>query len=217
MKVKVYNPSGEPVSDLDLNPKIFELENINPNLIHEVVVGIRSSQRGSIAHSKTRGEVRGGGKKPWQQKGTGRARVGSIRSPLWRGGGITFGPTSKRNWDLKINKKTKILALFSVLTDKARSGQIVVVDNLNLTQPKTRELAAKLKDLRARFPALGRKQTLVITPGQNDLVRAAKNLPSIHLQTPANLNILELIAAPGLVIMKDALAGIEKTYLRNNA
>src|SRR3989344_7199784 len=108
MKVKVYNPSGEPVSDLDLNPKIFELENINPNLIHEVVVGIRSSQRGSIAHSKTRGEVRGGGKKPWQQKGTGRARVGSIRSPLWRGGGITFGPTSKRNWDLKINKKTKI-------------------------------------------------------------------------------------------------------------
>src|SRR3989338_10724782 len=177
-QMKIYDQAGAEKGMVDLPEKIFGLKEKRDVLVHELVVSMMMNKRNVVAGTKTRGEVRGGGKKPWQQKGTGRARVGSIRSPLWRGGGITFGPTSKRNWDLKINKKTKILALFSVLTNKSRSGQIVVVDNLNLTQPKTRELAAKLKDLRARFPALGRKQTLVITPGQNDLVRAAKNLPS---------------------------------------
>ena len=214
MMVNVYNQNGESVDTTELNPKIFALEKVRPEIVHEVVVQLQSTNRGSIAHSKTRGEVRGGGKKPWQQKGTGRARVGSIRSPLWRGGGITFGPRSQRNWDRKINKKLKTKALFSVLSDKVKTGQLVVLDSLSLSAPKTKELSLKIKDLRAKFPTLGKKMTLVTTEGEHELARAGANLPGFAIQTASNLDIIGLLSSPGLVVMRGAIPMIEKTYLR---
>ncbi len=214
MKTNVYNQNGEAVDTMELNPKIFALENIKPEIVHEVVVNLLSSRRASVAHSKTRGEVRGGGKKPWQQKGTGRARAGSIRSPLWRGGGITFGPRSQRNWDRKINKKLKIKALFSVLSDKTKAGQLVVVDSFSLSAPKTKELSAKIKALQTKFPDLGKKPTLVLTGAERDVIRAGKNLPLVNIQTPSSLDIVQLLSSSGLVVMQGAISIIEKTYLR---
>ncbi|OGE78271.1 MAG: 50S ribosomal protein L4 [Candidatus Doudnabacteria bacterium RIFCSPHIGHO2_01_FULL_46_14] len=217
MQAKVYSQSGEDKGTVELNSKIFGLEKIKPEVVHQTVTSLLSSRRNVVASTKTKGEVRGGGKKPHQQKGTGRARAGSIRSPLWRGGGITFGPRANRNFERKINKKEKILTLFSVLSDKAKSGQLVVLDDLALSAPKTKELAGKLKDLQAKIPALGRSLTIVISEKQKDLVRAGKNLPNINILSASSLNILQLLSAQGVVVMQDALAGIEKTYLRNKA
>lgn len=214
MKAEVYNQSGEKTGEVELSERIFAVEKIKPEVVHEVVVSLLASRRNVVAHSKTRGEVRGGGKKPWQQKGTGRARVGSIRSPLWRGGGITFGPRSHRNWQRSVNKKVKTLGLFSVLTDKAKSGQLLVLENLTLPSSKTRELAGKIKGLQAAFPSLGKKLVLVIPDKEKDIVRAGKNLPHIKLMAASSLNILDLLAAAGVIVLKDALSAIEKTYLR---
>src|SRR4051812_740741 len=117
-KITVYNQTGEKVTDLDVNPKIFGVEKIDVNLVHAAVRAQRNNSRHSIAHTKNRGEVAGSGKKPWKQKGTGRARAGSVRSPLWRHGGVTFGPTSNRNWAVKQNRSAFRKALFTILTDK---------------------------------------------------------------------------------------------------
>ena len=181
-----------------------------------MVVGIRSSQRGSIAHSKTRGEVRGGGKKPWQQKGTGRARAGSIRSPLWRGGGITFGPTANRNYEKKLNRKVKTLGLFSVLTDKLKGQKLFVLENFDVTEPKTREVAKKITELSGKLSGFGRKVLVVTATKNENLVTAAKNMPNVKVTMAGNLNILDLLASDTLIILKDAFPIIEKTYLKTN-
>src|SRR6185295_4590416 len=134
MKTSLYNQKGEVIGDVELNSKIFE---VKPNM-HLLAEAVRISQRNSrngIAHTKTRGEVSGGGKKPWKQKGTGRARVGSSRTPIWRHGGITFGPRSNRNWELKMNKKAKTQALFMSLSDKAKENQFIVIDQIVMDQP----------------------------------------------------------------------------------
>src|SRR6185503_8469352 len=128
MKVPVYNQKAETVGEVDLNPKIFEVKP-SLHLMAEAVRVQQANARKGLAHTKTRGEVSGGGKKPWKQKGTGRARVGSTRSPIWRHGGVTFGPRSNRNWELKINKKAKTKALFMSLSDKAKDGKLIVIDS----------------------------------------------------------------------------------------
>ena len=214
MKTSVYNQSGQAVGEIELNQKVFGMKNIKPEVVHQVVTSMLSSARNVVASSKTKGEVRGGGKKPWQQKGTGRARAGSSRSPLWRGGGITFGPRSNRNFERKINKKEKTIGLFSVLSDKIKDGKLVVVDNLELSAPKTKELAAKLKDLQGKISGLGRKLTIVISDKQKALVRAGKNLPNVTILSASSLNILQLISSHGIIVMQDALPIIEKIYLR---
>ncbi|OGE76238.1 MAG: 50S ribosomal protein L4 [Candidatus Doudnabacteria bacterium RIFCSPHIGHO2_02_FULL_48_21] len=214
MKTSVYNQSGQAVGEIELNQKVFGMKNIKPEVVHQVVTSMLSSARNVVASTKTKGEVRGGGKKPWQQKGTGRARAGSSRSPLWRGGGITFGPRSNRNFERKINKKEKTIGLFSVLSDKIKDGKLVVVDNLELSAPKTKELAAKLKDLQGKISGLGRKLTIVISDKQKALVRAGKNLPNVTILSASSLNILQLISSHGIIVMQDALPIIEKIYLR---
>ena len=217
MKVNIYKQTGEQAGQTELNPKIFDIDHIKPGVVHQTVTSLLSSRRNPIANTKTKGEVRGGGKKPHQQKGTGRARAGSIRSPLWRGGGITFGPRSNRNFDRKINKKEKILTLFSVLTDKAVSGQLVVMDDLALSAPKTKEFAARLKDLHAKIPQLGRSLLIIISDKQKPLVRAGKNLQDVTIVSGNSLNILQLLSAQGVVVMQDALAIIEQNYLKPTA
>ena len=146
METQIYNQKGEAVKKIKLPEEVFGLD-WNDDLVHQVVVSMASNRRDAIAHTKNRGDVSGGGKKPWRQKGTGRARHGSIRSPIWRGGGITFGPLNERNWSKKINKKMKVKALFTVLSQKLKDSEILFVDNFNFEAPKTKMAKGILEKL----------------------------------------------------------------------
>jgi len=210
-KTTVYNATGEKVSELDLNSKIFGLEKTDANLVHDAVRTQRANVRRSIAHTKTRGEVSGGGKKPWKQKGTGRARAGSIRSPLWRGGGITFGPRKTRNWSLKMNRGAFRKALFTILTDKAQEKHLAVIDQAPVAT-KTKDLAAQLKGFAAKA-GLDGKYILVIARHDKALERAAKNLPHAKVLVATQLNAIDLLSHD-IIMTKDALEVIEKTYLK---
>jgi large subunit ribosomal protein L4 len=210
-KTAVYNQTGEKVTELDLNPKIFGIEKIDANLVHSAVRTQRNNARRSIAHTKNRGEVAGSGKKPWKQKGTGRARAGSVRSPIWRHGGVTFGPTSARNWSLKMNKSALRKALFTILTDKVNDKKLVIVENFDNTA-KTKELATRLNNL-ATKAGLGKKYILVLATHNKDLERAARNLENTKVVYADQLNVLDLLKHDAMVL-KDALPVIEKTYLK---
>ncbi|MEJ0021352.1 MAG: 50S ribosomal protein L4 [Candidatus Doudnabacteria bacterium] len=210
-KTSVYNQTGEKVTELDLNPKIFGIEKIDGNLVHSAVRTQRNNARRSIAHTKNRGEVAGSGKKPWKQKGTGRARAGSVRSPIWRHGGVTFGPTSARNWSLKMNKSAQRKAMFSVLTDKVNEHKLVIVESFDNTA-KSKELAAKLAVVAGKAE-FGKKYLLVLATHNKDLERAARNLENVKVLYADRLNVLDLLKHDVLVL-KDALPIIEKTYLK---
>jgi large subunit ribosomal protein L4 len=210
-KITVYNQTGEQMTDLDLNPKIFGVEEIDASLVHSAVRTQRNNARNSIAHTKNRGEVAGSGKKPWKQKGTGRARAGSVRSPLWRHGGVTFGPTSARNWSLKMNKSAMRKALFSILSDKVTGNKLVIVDSIDNTT-KSKELAAKLSVLAAKAN-FGKKYMLVLPTHNKDLERAARNLEHVKVLYANQLNVLDLLKHDCLVL-KEALPVIEQTYLK---
>jgi len=215
MKTSIYNQKGENVGEVDLNPKIFEVKP-NEHLLAEAVRIQLSNARAGTSNTKTRGEVSGGGKKPWKQKGTGRARAGSTRSPIWRHGGITFGPRSNRNWELKINKKAKTQALFMSLSDKAKEKQFIVIDQIALENPKTKEFVAVLKGLGASLKNLGKKQMLIVPKKDDKLSRATSNLKSVNTVLANSLNLVDVITANSILVLKDSLPVIEKTYLKNN-
>ncbi len=213
MKVTVYNQKGESVGDVELNSKIFEVKP-NRHLLAEVVRILQANARQGSAHTKTRGEVRGGGKKPWKQKGTGRARAGSTRSPIWRHGGITFGPRSNRNWELKINKKAKTQALFMSLSDKAADNKFIVIDQIILDQPKTKEISKILAGVKKAVKESGKKQLLVMPKKDDKLARSSRNLPGVSAVLASGLNILDVLKADSIIVLKDSLPVIEKTYLK---
>lgn len=213
MKASVYNQKGEVVGQADLNPKIFEVKP-SSHLMAEAVRVQQSNSRQGTSNTKTRGEVSGGGKKPWKQKGTGRARVGSTRSPIWRHGGITFGPRANQNWQLKINKKAKTQALFMSLSDKAKEHQFIVIDHIALDPVKTKEFAKVLTDLRSKIKDFGKKQLLVMPKKDDKLFRSSRNIPFISPVLANSLNIVDVITADSMLVLKDSLAVIEKTYLK---
>jgi len=212
-KTAVYNQTGEKGTDLDLNPKIFGIEKIDGSLVHAAVRAQANNSRGSIAHTKNRGEVSGSGKKPWKQKGTGRARAGSIRSPLWRHGGVTFGPRSNRNWSVKLNRSAFREALFTVMTDKLNDKKLVVIESLDNTS-KTKDLAVKLSALAGKA-GLGKKYLLVLNTPNKELERASGNLKNVKILYANQLNVTDLLHYDTM-IMKDALPLIEKTYLKES-
>lgn len=210
MDYPLYNQKAENIGKVDLPDKIFNLE-MNNDLVHQVVTSQRSNKRQVIAHAKGRGEVRGGGKKPWKQKGTGRARVGSIRSPIWKGGGATFGPTKERIFKKKINKKMARRALFMTLSSKAKDKQIFILDNIRLEKPKTKEMAMILKSFSS---LMGNKpKTLLVLPSMEDKVkRSSKNLPNFSTVEARNLNPLEVLSYKYLVLVKDSVDALNKTF-----
>lgn len=215
MKISVYNQKAEVVGEIDLNDKIFA---VKPTL-HLMAESVRiqaSNARKGLANTKTRGEVSGGGKKPWKQKGTGRARVGSTRSPIWRHGGITFGPTSDRNWSLKINKKAKTKALFMSLSDKVTDGKLIVIEGIDM-QPKTKEFVQIMKSFETKLNGLGKNQ-LFVTPKKDDTItRASRNIPNLKTVNASSLNITDVLKADTCVVLKDSLSVIEKTYLKGTS
>lgn len=205
MEAKVYNQAGKESGKVTLPESVFALP-WNADLVHQVIVSLETSIRNPIAHTKGRGAVRGGGKKPWKQKGTGRSRHGSIRSPIWKGGGVTHGPTNERVFTRKVNKAVKVKALFTILSRKAKEGEIIVVDQLSFDAPKTKEAAMVLKNLST---ATGSKslswtsgnRALVLVPGTD---RAAKksfrNIPSVLVDEVRNINPLDLVRYKYLVL-----------------
>lgn len=207
MKFDVYNQKGEVVGGTNLPKDIFEVE-FNSDLVHQVAVSLSANGRQISAHAKTRSEVRGGGKKPWRQKGTGRARHGSIRSPLWKGGGVTHGPRNDRIFEREIPKKMRRKALFMVLSQKAKDKKLVVLDNIGLEKGKTKEVAGSLNKLPCKNEA-----TLIALPNYDKKVfLAARNIKKTSIEEARNLNVLELLNYKYLLLTKESIKTIENTF-----
>ncbi len=213
MKIKLYNQNLETAGDIDLNAKIFEVKP-QAELIQQAVRAQRANSRPSIAHTKTKGEVSGGGRKPWKQKGTGNARAGSNRSPIWRHGGIAFGPRSERNYSIKMNKKMFRKALFMTLSDKAADSKFLVFSELNIAAPKTKEIAKWMTGMQKKIAA-DSKKFLFVVPGKNEnLDKSTRNLKNIKIIRANSLNVLDILEADTLILPQNSLALIEKTYLK---
>ena len=206
METKLFNQSGEEIGKVELPDRIFNVK-VNPDLVHQVVLAQTANERKPLAHAKGRGEVRGGGKKPWRQKGTGRARHGSIRSPIWKGGGVTHGPLKEKDYSKKINKKSRQKALFMALSSKVRDGELKVVDSLELTEAKTKTMKGILERI------AGKGSVLLVQPDSNQkLVKASRNLPFAKTARADSLNVKDVLEKKLLILMKDSIPVIEKTY-----
>jgi large subunit ribosomal protein L4 len=207
MLVKTYNTNGEEIGQTRLPSEIFDVK-INSDLIHQVVISQMANKRTVIAHTKDRAQVRGGGKKPWRQKGTGRARHGSRRSPLWKGGGVTFGPTKERNFEKKINKKMKRKAILMVLSAKVKNNLLLILEKLSLEKPKTKLMAGFLGKLPFKGSAL-----IVLPHLERDIVRSARNIKHVATVEARNLNALDLLSFKYLIMPKDAIKVIKETFI----
>jgi large subunit ribosomal protein L4 len=209
MKLDVYNLEGESAGAIELPEDIFNVD-INDDVIYQVINTQIANNRQSLAHTKNRSDVRGGGKKPWRQKGTGRARHGSIRSPLWRGGGVTFGPRNDKNFSRKINKKIKQKALFMVLTSKVRDKELIVLDDLKIKEPKTKLMAGVISKIfkKEKSPSI----LMAISQKNENITVASKNVCNLKTIFADSLNVLDLLSFKYLLLDKEAIKVIEKTY-----
>ncbi|PTL38462.1 MAG: 50S ribosomal protein L4 [Alkalicoccus sp.] len=202
-KVTLYKQDGSQAGDIELAEGVFGIEP-NESVLYDAVIMQQASRRQGTHSTKNRSEVRGGGAKPWRQKGTGRARHGSTRSPIWVGGGVAFGPTP-RNYGYKLPKKQRRLALKSALSSKVKDENILVVDALSFEAPKTKEMKAVLAGLSATT------KTLIVTADENEAVAlSARNLPGVKSVKAANVNVLDLLAHEKLVITQDAVKQVEE-------
>ncbi|MBO5561933.1 MAG: 50S ribosomal protein L4 [Firmicutes bacterium] len=200
--VKVFNMSGSEVGSIDLNDDIFAVE-VNEHVMHQAVVQYLANQRQGTQSALTRAEVRGGGRKPWRQKGTGRARQGSIRAPQWTGGGVVFAP-KPRDYSFKLNKKVKRLALKSALTTKVNEGSFVVIDELSFKEAKTKEFAAVLKNVNVN------KALVVVEDGNKNAVLSARNIPTVKTASVNTINVYDIIKFDSMVVTKAAVEKMQE-------
>jgi large subunit ribosomal protein L4 len=202
-KVSVLRQTGSSVGEIELNDAIFGIEP-NEAILFEALVQQRASLRQGNHKVKNRSEVAGGGRKPWRQKGTGRARQGSIRSPQWRGGGVVFGPTP-RSYSYKLPRKVRRIALLSALSSKVREENVIVLDQLSFDAPKTKEFVQVLKDLSIN------KKALIVTADLDETVAlSARNIPGISVVTASSINVLDIVAHEKFVVTKAAVEKIEE-------
>jgi len=213
MKYPVYNLQGDKIKDIELNSRIFGVK-VKPEVIHQVVVAQQASSRQVLAHTKNKGEVRGGGKKPWKQKGTGRARHGSSRSPIWVGGGVTFGPRNDRNFTKAVNKKQKQLAMAMCLSDKINDNALVIFDKLAAETGKTKALNSWLKDIKNKIENLKQSKKILLVLDNNDkrMINSALNLKTVNTIMADSLNCVDLLKYDTLLASEKALAVIDKHY-----
>lgn len=202
--VAVYNMKGEEVGSLELGDAVFGAK-INEHLVHMAVVQQLANNRQGTQKAKTRSEVRGGGRKPWRQKGTGHARQGSIRAPQWKGGGVVFAPTP-RDYSFKLNKKEKRAALKSVLTSKVNESKFIVLDELKLDEIKTKKFKEVLDNLKVN------KALVIINENDKNIVLSARNLPSVKTALTNTINVYDILKYDTIVVTKDAVATIEEVY-----
>jgi len=205
METQVYNQKGKPVGKLKLPDSIFGLP-WNGDLVHQVVIAMQANARTPIAHTKDRSEVRGGGKKPWRQKGTGRARHGSSRSPIWAGGGVAHGPRNEKDYSQKINKKMKTKALYTALSEKFRRGQILFVEELSFKDIKTKDAVAVIKDLSTiegfdRILGGKKPNTYITVPAKSEtLKKSFANIVNITINEVRNINPVDLLSHKNIII-----------------
>ena len=204
-KLSVLDMAGKKVSDIELKDSIF---NIEPNMsaMHLVVVSYLANQRQGTQSTKTRSEVSGGGKKPWRQKGTGRARQGSTRSPQWYHGGVALGP-KPRTYGIDVNKKVRRLAMKSALSSKVAADEMIVLDSVNLDAIKTKEIAKMFEAIKAQ------KKVLVVLPENNEVIyKSIRNIEGAKVSTVNTLNVYDILNCDSLVVLKDSVTKIEEVY-----
>ena len=203
--IEVYNVKGKKVSDLTLSEEVFGIEP-NEAIVHSVLVNYLANQRQGTQSTKTRSEVRGGGRKPWRQKGTGRARQGSIRAPQWIKGGIALGP-KPRSYKYRVNKKEKRLAIKSLLSSKVLEENLVVVDKFDFKEIKTKQMADAMKNLKVS------EKALVILEDKNEIIqKSARNLEDVRTISVATINVFDLLKYKKLVLTEDAVKKLEEVY-----
>lgn len=205
MKIALYNHAGEKVKDLTLSED-FNVE-VSDKLITKYINYLRNALRSPVANTKNRGQVSGGGKKPWKQKGTGNARVGSSRSPLWIGGGVTFGPTSLRNFAQRINSKEKKKAILAIISKHVADKNAVIVENLDYKEPKTKKAVELLEKLKVEG-----KASVIVSLSDKNAILSLRNMAGVHVMTPNMLDILNLISSDKVVISEKALEEIVNNY-----
>ncbi|WP_019132920.1 50S ribosomal protein L4 [Peptoniphilus obesi] len=203
--ISVLNMDGKSVEEIELNKEIFDIE-INEHAVYLVVKNILANKRQGTHSAKTRAEVRGGGRKPWRQKGTGRARQGSIRSPQWRGGGVVFAK-KPRDYSYTTPKKVRRLALKSVLTSKAQENEIIVLDDFKLEEAKTKNFKKVLDNVNAN-----RKALVVIADNDENIKRASRNMENVKTTMAQNINVYDILKYNSFVVTKDALKVIEEVF-----
>jgi large subunit ribosomal protein L4 len=206
MKVSVYNLDGKSKESVEISDEIFGIKT-NPDLIHQVFVSIASNRRQVLAHTKTRAERAGSGRKPWKQKGTGRARVGSVRTPIWRKGGVVFGPRKDRNYSKKTNKKMRIQATRMVIGEKIKSKSVFVLEKLDVKEKKTKYFAEILKNLKIKGSVLWSFETK-----EKDLRRLTNNLSKVDNILTSQLNVFDMLNRKYLIMSKESLTLLEKKY-----
>ena len=204
-KIDVYNIEGKKVSDVELKEEIFGIEP-NEDIVHSVLVNYLANQRQGTQSTKTRSEVSGGGKKPWRQKGTGRARQGSIRAPHWVGGGIALGP-KPRSYKYRVNKKERRLAIKSVLSSKVLENELVVVDAIDFKEIKTKNMVNALTNLKVEG------KTLILLPEKNENIqKSARNIEGVKTSLVNTINVYDLLKYTNLVITLDTVKKLEEVY-----
>ncbi|MDO8494984.1 MAG: 50S ribosomal protein L4 [bacterium] len=217
MKTDLYNQGGEVIGEVQLPEKVFGVA-IDHDLLHQAAVAQLANRRQVLAHTKDRSEVSGGGKKPWRQKGTGRARHGSIRSPIWKGGGVAFGPSKDRNFSVKINKKVKRKAIFMALSGKVKDKQILVLDGVSINEAKTKTLVGLLKTISGKLAGYRssktKKDSVLMVSAKSDekLNRAINNIGFAKTLDAKSLNVLDLLSYKYILLTQDAIPVIEETY-----
>ena len=202
--VSVYNMEGNEVGKIDLNDAIFGVE-VNEHLVHMAVIQQLANKRQGTQKAKTRSEVSGGGRKPWRQKGTGHARQGSIRAPQWTGGGVVFAPTP-RDYSFKLNKKEKRAALKSALTTRVQENKLIVLENLELNEIKTKKFAEILGNLNVD------KALVVLNDNNKNVVLSARNIPNVKTALTNTINVYDILKYNTVIVTKDAVATIEEVY-----
>lgn len=221
METKIYNQKGKESGTLTLPEEVFGLS-WNADLVHQVVSSMVTSARTPVAHTKTRGEVRGGGKKPWKQKGTGRARHGSTRSPIWVGGGVAHGPRNDKNFDRKVNKKMKTKALFTILSKKLKDGEVIFIDSIKMTASKTKEAKSIISDISTvkGFGSLATKKKnaayIAVSEKNKEVERSFQNFGNIEVSEVRNMNPLQALQYKYLIISggQDAVENISSRLAR---
>ncbi|MCE5196709.1 MAG: 50S ribosomal protein L4 [Negativicutes bacterium] len=204
-QVAVYNTLGEKVGEMSLCESLFATEVSEPSL-HQAVVAYLAAQRQGTHSTLLRSEVRGGGKKPWRQKGTGHARAGSSRSPIWRKGGITFGP-KPRDYRIKMHKNVKRIAMRSAFTSKVNDQDLIILESLDMTSPKTKEMVTLLKNLK-----IDRKALFITAGPEKNVYLSARNLPGISVTFSGSVNVYDILLHDKLIIVKDAVGKLEEVF-----
>ncbi|HQA60803.1 MAG: 50S ribosomal protein L4 [Tepidanaerobacteraceae bacterium] len=204
-KVALYNIQGDKVGEIELSDEVFGVE-IRPDIMHRAVLSYLANQRLGTASTLTRAEVSGGGRKPWRQKGTGRARHGSIRSPIWRKGGIVFGP-KPRSFSMKMPKKLKRFALKSALSAKTKENELILLDSLTMEAPKTKQMVSILSNLK-----VDKKSLIVIADKDENVVKSARNIPGVKTTYVNTLNVYDILNHDYLIMTQEAAKRVEEVY-----